>query len=345
MDIDAEKIERLRRGEVPIYEPGLEQLLVSNRERLHFSTDLGEALEHARLLFVAVGTPPTYSGDADLSAVHAVVDAIPASDRHALVMKSTVPCGTGAAIRRGLRRARQGRPALRLLPRVPEGGLGRGGLPAPRPGGRRRRGRLGGRRGRRAVRAAAGPARAHRHRERRDGQARLQRLPRDEDLVHQRDRQRLRGDGRRRGRGRAGDGSGRPDRAEVPAGRDRLRRQLLPQGRRRAEAARGQLRLSLPAADSRDRGQRAAEAPRDRQAAQAPRRPRRQARGAARAGVQAEHRRHARGLLAGARRAAERRRRDVSPPTIPSPRSRRASSSAASPSPTRRSRPCATPTP
>ena len=50
---------------------------------------------HARLLFVAVGTPPTYSGDADLSAVNAVVDAIPASDHHALVMKSTVPCGTG----------------------------------------------------------------------------------------------------------------------------------------------------------------------------------------------------------------------------------------------------------
>jgi UDPglucose 6-dehydrogenase len=47
-----------------------------------------------------VGTPPTYSGDADLSAVHAVVEAIPASDRHALVMKSTVPCGTGASLRR-----------------------------------------------------------------------------------------------------------------------------------------------------------------------------------------------------------------------------------------------------
>ncbi len=113
VDIDAEKIERLRRGEVPIYEPGLEQLLVNNKERLHFSTDLGEALEHARLLFVAVGTPPTYSGDADLSAVHAVVDAIPVSDRHALVMKSTVPCGTGAAIRRGFRE--RGKDGLRYV--------------------------------------------------------------------------------------------------------------------------------------------------------------------------------------------------------------------------------------
>ena len=62
--------------------------------------DLADALEHARLLFVAVGTPPTYSGDADLSAVHAVVDAMPPSDRHALVMKSTVPVGTGETIKR-----------------------------------------------------------------------------------------------------------------------------------------------------------------------------------------------------------------------------------------------------
>ncbi len=100
VDIDAAKIERLRAGEVPIYEPGLEEMLARNSARLHFSTDLSEALEHARLLFVAVGTPPTYSGDADLSAVHAVVDSIPASDRHALVMKSTVPCGTGASIQR-----------------------------------------------------------------------------------------------------------------------------------------------------------------------------------------------------------------------------------------------------
>src|SRR5579884_1587268 len=100
VDIDAEKIARLERGEVPIFEPGLAECVMANRERLHFTTELVPALEHARLLFVAVGTPPTYSGDADLSAVNAVVDALPASDRHALVMKSTVPVGTGAAIRR-----------------------------------------------------------------------------------------------------------------------------------------------------------------------------------------------------------------------------------------------------
>jgi UDPglucose 6-dehydrogenase len=100
VDIDADKIARLERGEIPIYEPGLAECVLANRERMHFSTELAPALEHARLLFVAVGTPPTYSGDADLSAVNAVVDAMPRSDRHALVMKSTVPVGTGAAIKR-----------------------------------------------------------------------------------------------------------------------------------------------------------------------------------------------------------------------------------------------------
>jgi UDPglucose 6-dehydrogenase len=102
IDIDADKIARLQAGEIPIYEPGLKEMVAENRDRLHFSTDIADALEHARLLFVAVGTPPTYSGDADLSAVRAVVASIPVSDRHALVMKSTVPAGTGASIKRVL---------------------------------------------------------------------------------------------------------------------------------------------------------------------------------------------------------------------------------------------------
>jgi UDPglucose 6-dehydrogenase len=102
IDIDADKVARLQAGEIPIYEPGLAEIVAEHRDRLHFSTQIADALEHARLLFVAVGTPPTYSGDADLSAVYAVVGAIPASDRHALVMKSTVPAGTGASIKRVL---------------------------------------------------------------------------------------------------------------------------------------------------------------------------------------------------------------------------------------------------
>ncbi|HEX2704025.1 MAG TPA: UDP-glucose/GDP-mannose dehydrogenase family protein [Solirubrobacteraceae bacterium] len=110
VDIDAEKIALLQRGEVPIYEPGLAELIAENRERLHFSTVLDDAVEHARLLFVCVGTPPTHSGDADLSAVHAVVDAVPSSAEHALVMKSTVPCGTGRSLKRVL--SEQGKGAI-----------------------------------------------------------------------------------------------------------------------------------------------------------------------------------------------------------------------------------------
>src|SRR5213592_1459060 len=100
IDIDQAKIDGLKRGKVPIWEPGLEDLLAKHRDRLHFSTTLADALENARVLFVAVGTPPLYSGDDDLSAVHAVVDSMPPSDHHALVMKSTVPVGTGRNIRR-----------------------------------------------------------------------------------------------------------------------------------------------------------------------------------------------------------------------------------------------------
>jgi UDPglucose 6-dehydrogenase len=108
VDIDADRIAGLRDGDVPIYEPGLDDVLAAQRDRLHFTTDLADALEHVRLLFVAVGTPSTYSGDADLSAVRAVVDALPETGDHALVMKSTVPSGTGAAIKRTL--VERGRP-------------------------------------------------------------------------------------------------------------------------------------------------------------------------------------------------------------------------------------------
>src|ERR671916_797888 len=113
IDIDVDKIARLKAGEIPIYEPGLAEMVAAHRERMHFSTNLADALDHARLLFVAVGTPPTYSGDADLSAVHAVVDAMPASDEHALVMKSTVPVGTGAAIKSVF--AKQGKEGFRYV--------------------------------------------------------------------------------------------------------------------------------------------------------------------------------------------------------------------------------------
>jgi UDPglucose 6-dehydrogenase len=101
-DIDSAKIAALARGDVPIYEPGLEEIVKRNAARLHFEDELGPLLEHTRLLFVCVDTPPTYSGDADLSRVEAVVEELPSSSEHAIVMKSTVPVGTGASVKRRL---------------------------------------------------------------------------------------------------------------------------------------------------------------------------------------------------------------------------------------------------
>src|SRR5436305_4880890 len=83
-DIVQQKVDSLARGEVPIYEPGLSELVLGNRERLHFTTDMGEVLSHAQLLFCCVDTPPTYSGDADLSRVETVVRDVSYSGDHDL---------------------------------------------------------------------------------------------------------------------------------------------------------------------------------------------------------------------------------------------------------------------
>jgi UDPglucose 6-dehydrogenase len=101
-DILQEKIDSLSRGEVTIHEPELAELVRRNAERLTFTTDMSKLLGAARLLFVCVDTPPTYSGDADLSRVRAVVEELPEDGEHVLIMKSTVPAGTGEAIRRDL---------------------------------------------------------------------------------------------------------------------------------------------------------------------------------------------------------------------------------------------------
>ncbi len=100
LDVNSEKVESLRRGEVTIHEPGLAELLSKNAERITFTTSMDDVLSEARLLFCCVDTPPTYSGDADLSRVRSVVGQLPEDSEHALVMKSTVPSGTGASIRR-----------------------------------------------------------------------------------------------------------------------------------------------------------------------------------------------------------------------------------------------------
>jgi UDPglucose 6-dehydrogenase len=101
-DILPEKVEALSRGEITIHEPGLADLLARNAERLTFTTDMSELLDAASLLFVCVDTPPTVSGDADLSRVRSVVEELSAGGGHTLVMKSTVPAGTGQSIRRDL---------------------------------------------------------------------------------------------------------------------------------------------------------------------------------------------------------------------------------------------------
>jgi UDP-glucose 6-dehydrogenase len=101
-DVVPEKIEALQLGEIPFHERDVRELLERNRERLTFTLDAGE-LADCPFLFVCVDTPPTKSGDADLSRVWSVVDQLPElSGRALLVMKSTVPVGTGEKIRIGL---------------------------------------------------------------------------------------------------------------------------------------------------------------------------------------------------------------------------------------------------
>jgi UDPglucose 6-dehydrogenase len=101
-DVVAEKVEALRRGRVPFHETDVPELLERNRERLTFTLDVDE-LVGCDFLFVCVDTPPTYSGDADLSRVWTVVDELPElPGTPVLVMKSTVPVGTGEKVRAGL---------------------------------------------------------------------------------------------------------------------------------------------------------------------------------------------------------------------------------------------------
>ena len=104
VDIDPEKIRRLRAGDVPVVEPGLSELLLQHRDRLTWSLDAADVFGRARIVFVTVDTPGLASGDADLSRVESVIDRIPDDvPPMILAMKSTVPVGTGARVRRHLR--------------------------------------------------------------------------------------------------------------------------------------------------------------------------------------------------------------------------------------------------
>ena len=104
VDVDAQKIERLKNGEIPIFEPGLDELVVKNVKagRLHFTTDLASVLDDVQIVFSAVGTPPDEDGSADLKYVLQVARTIGQHMNHytVIVTKSTVPVGTAAKVRK-----------------------------------------------------------------------------------------------------------------------------------------------------------------------------------------------------------------------------------------------------
>src|SRR6267378_3051946 len=101
-DVVPEKIEALRQGRVPFHEQDVPALLERNADRLAYTLDVDDIAE-SEFLFICVDTPPTYSGDADLSRVWTVIDELPQLSGHpVIVMKSTVPVGTGETVRAGL---------------------------------------------------------------------------------------------------------------------------------------------------------------------------------------------------------------------------------------------------
>src|SRR5687767_7152762 len=100
VDINAQRVAALNQGHVPIFEPGLAELLERNAalKRLRFTTDLAASVKSAKLLFLCVGTPQAHDGAADLTSLWTVVDALaPHLAKDAIVVtKSTVPVGTNA---------------------------------------------------------------------------------------------------------------------------------------------------------------------------------------------------------------------------------------------------------
>lgn len=113
IDIDQKKIDNLHKGIMPIYEPGLEDMVLRNasKGRLHFSTDLGTAIQGAEVVFIAVGTPPGEDGSADLKYVLGVAKEIGENMNNYMVVvtKSTVPVGTSLKVGKAIAEALQAR--------------------------------------------------------------------------------------------------------------------------------------------------------------------------------------------------------------------------------------------
>src|SRR3972149_6575506 len=116
VDKDAKKIETLKNGEIPIYEPGLKELVAKNlqEKRLAFTTDLGESIRKSLVIFIAVGTPPKEDGSANLSYIEEVARTIARNlnGYKVIVTKSTVPVGTGSLIERIINSEQPGAPSF-----------------------------------------------------------------------------------------------------------------------------------------------------------------------------------------------------------------------------------------
>ena len=243
VDKDAGKIEALRRGEIPIFEPGLDALVASNvkAKRLDFTTDLTAPVAEADAVFIAVGTPSRRGdGHADLSYVHAAAREIAAAlsglhrgghqidraGRHRRRGRAADPRSQSVGRRRG-----------RLQSGIPARGRGDPRLQISRPYRGRHLGRArpqGARRRLPAAVAQPGAADVHGAAHRGADQIRGERVPRHQDHLHQRDRRSLRKGRRRRAGSRARHRARQPHRLEIPACRPGLRRLVLSEGHPRA---------------------------------------------------------------------------------------------------------------
>ena len=143
VDVDQGKIDRLKNGEVPIHEPGLDALIKRNAEagRLKFTTDAAAGVEHGLFQLIAVGTPPDEDGSADLQYVLAVARTIGQhmTDYRIVIDKSTVPVGTADKVKAEIQAStgiarRRSRVRRRVQPRIPEGRRRHRGLHEARPG-------------------------------------------------------------------------------------------------------------------------------------------------------------------------------------------------------------------
>ncbi len=265
IDVDPGKVQALAAGEAPFFEPGLPEILESAMEtgRLRFSTRTADAAG-AQVHFIAVGTPQARGGGAaDLTYVDAAIEALlpHLGDGDLVVGKSTVPVGTAARLARvGARRVGRG---SRVEPGVPARGIRGEGHDHTRParvraaGGRRPRARQGtARRGLCDGDRRRDPARRRRLRDGRTREGRSERVPRDQDQLHQRDGRDLRGRRRGRDRARGRDRLRRADRPAVPERRHRVRGRLPAEGHPRVHRSRGGARPwrvgRVPEGDRRD---------------------------------------------------------------------------------------------